>query len=61
MKIIKEELKQLLSFFGYKYNEKKYEMRNVSKKERGKLNEKNKEKLKKIFRKDIEIYNQLFL
>lgn len=56
-----KELKQLLSFFGYKYNEKKYEMRNVSKKERGKLNEKNKEKLKKIFRKDIEIFNKLFL
>lgn len=36
-------------------------MRNVSKKERGTLNKESKEKLKKIFRKDIEIYNQLFL
>lgn len=54
-----KELNSFLSFFGFEYNEKKYEKRNVSKKIRGTLNKESKEKIKKIFIEDIKLYRKL--
>ena len=56
-----KQLHSFLSFFGFKYNIKKYEKRNVSKKIRGTFNKKSKEKIKNIFIEDINLYNQFIL
>jgi hypothetical protein len=53
-----DELKEFLELFNYKYNETKFIPLNVSKKERGKLNEFNKERIKKLFINDITLYNK---
>jgi hypothetical protein len=52
------EIKELLEIFGYDYDETTYAPANVSPKKRGKLNKKNKERIQKLFKKDMKIFNK---
>ena len=52
-----EQLHWFLSYFGYDYNINDYEKINVSKKLRGTLNESSKNRLTRLFKHDIEMYN----
>jgi hypothetical protein len=52
-----DELKEFLELFNYKYDESKYIPLNISNKERGYLNEFNKERIKKLYINDITLYN----
>ena len=54
------QLKDFLEFFGYKYPERLQERinnKNISKKKRGKLDDKNRKKIEKIFKNDVKLYN----
>ena len=53
------KLPQLLNFFNYYYDINKYEIKNVSTKIRGKLNDQTKERLKKIFKDDLILFNKI--
>lgn len=57
--ITMKDLRPLLTYFGYRYNNRRFKKRNISKKNRGKLNEKSKEKIKEIFKNDIELYQNI--
>ena len=52
-----DQLKQLLNFFGYSYNEENFSKKNVSKKNRGTFSEETQQRIANIFKKDIELYN----
>lgn len=52
-----DELKEFLEIFGYKYDEAEYNIINVSKKIRGKLNDENKNKIAKLYKHDIKFFN----
>ena len=53
-----DELHDFLHFFGYDYDETKYNKKiNVSKKSRGKFNNITIKRLKKIYRNDIKLFN----
>lgn len=54
-----KELRPFLTYFGYRYNNRRFKRCNVSKKNRGGLNKESKEKLKKIFKRDIELYDNV--
>lgn len=51
-------LHDFLSFFGYEYDKSKFKVRNRSVKNRGTLNEESISRLKRIYKDDIEFYNQ---
>lgn len=57
--ITMKELRPFLTFFGYRYNHKRFQKCNVSKKERGTLNKESIEKLKDIFKTDLELYENI--
>ena len=52
------ELKEFLEMFGYTYDESKYLAKNVSKKTRGALNNLNRKRIHKLYKKDVEIFNK---
>jgi len=52
------EIKDLLEIFGYTYDETKYEPKKVSNKLRGKLNQSNRERIYKIYEKDVILFNK---
>lgn len=54
-----DNLPKLLNYFGYKYDINKFHIANVSNKIRGTLNNESIERLKIIFKDDIELYNKV--
>ena len=54
-----DKLHELLSFFGYQYDEKSYIPINISVKERGGLNNKNRNRLAKLFKDDVLLFNNV--
>jgi hypothetical protein len=52
------EVKDFLEIFDYTYDEKKYESKNVSQKKRGKLNQKNRERICKLYENDVILFNK---
>lgn len=54
-----DNLSKMLKYFGYEYDINSFDMVNVSKKIRGKLNQQNKDRIKEIFKDDVEIYNKV--
>jgi hypothetical protein len=50
------ELKEFLSMFGYDYDESKYTKVNVSNKNRGTLNQKNKQRIAKLYENDMKLF-----
>jgi len=59
--ITMNDLRPLLTYFGYRYNNRRFKRCNISKKNRGSLNEESKEKVKEIFIDDLKLYNQFIL
>jgi hypothetical protein len=49
----------MLEYFGYKYDVNLFISINVSNKNRGTLSQKNKDRIRKIFNDDIELYNKV--
>ena len=56
-----EQLHWFLSYFGYDYNINDYQKINVSKKLRGTLDESSKNRLTRLFKQDIDMYNKKLL
>jgi hypothetical protein len=54
-----DNLPKMLEFFGYTYDVKLFKPVNVSNKIRGILNQQNKDRIKKLFNHDVEIYNMI--
>lgn len=54
-----EKLPTLLEYFGYKYDINEFKQVNVSNKLRGQINQENRERIRKIFDEDIELYNKV--
>jgi hypothetical protein len=54
-----DQLHKLLSFFGYQYDEKSYPPINMSLKERGSFNNKNRKRLANLFKDDIVLFNNV--
>ena len=54
-----DQLDKFLRFCGYDFNIKKYEKTNMSRKERGELDEISIKRLERIFKNDILIYNDV--
>jgi hypothetical protein len=54
-----DKLFELLAFFGYNYDEKKYKYVNVSVKTRGRLNEENKTRIALLYNADMKLYNNV--
>lgn len=54
-----DNLSKLLEYFGYNYDITLFEKKNISNKLRGKLNEKNKDRIKNLFTDDFELYNKV--
>jgi hypothetical protein len=54
-----DNLSKMLEYFGYRYDINLFTPINVSNKTRGTLNDKNKDRLRKIFNDDIELYNKV--
>jgi hypothetical protein len=54
-----EKLPTLLEYFGYKYDINEFKKVNVSNKLRGRINQENRERIRKIFHEDIELYNKV--
>jgi hypothetical protein len=52
-----EELHDFLSFFGHEYDVEEFEKQNVSKKTRGVFNSATRERIKKIYSKDMAFFN----
>ena len=59
--ITMKDLRPLLTYFGYRYNNRRFKRCNISKRNRGSLNEESKEKVKEIFIDDLKLYNQFIL
>lgn len=57
--ITMNKLHELLTFFGYKYDESKYKRKNVSKKTRGKFDEDTRARVVKVFAPDVLLYNKI--
>ncbi len=53
-----DNLHNFLSFFGYNYNTNKYSKKNVSKKERGKFNETTKNRIAKLYFRDMLLFEK---
>jgi hypothetical protein len=54
-----DHLPKLLEYFGYSYDIHSFSTKNVSTKLRGKLNQENKDRIKKMFKDDVELYNKI--
>jgi len=54
-----ENLDKLLGYFGYVYDKAQFDKKNVSNKVNGKLNEESINRLKNLYKDDIEIYNKV--
>ena len=54
-----DNLPKMLKYFGYEYDINSFTSVNVSKKIRGKINQKNKDRIQKLFNDDIKIYNKV--
>jgi hypothetical protein len=54
-----DNLPKMLKYFGYEYNVNSFVPNNISKKLRGKINQQNKKRIKKLFNDDINIYNMV--
>jgi hypothetical protein len=54
-----DELHDLLSFFGYNYDENKYKPENVSKKVRGIFDAKTRERIENLYNKDMLLFNRV--
>jgi hypothetical protein len=54
-----DNLPKLLEYFGYSYDIKLFEKKNISSKIRGKLSEENKDRIKNLFADDLELYNKV--
>ncbi len=52
-----DNLPKMLEYFGYTYDINTFKPVNVSNKIRGTINEQNKDRIKKLFNDDIELYN----
>ena len=56
-----DQLQRFLSYFGYDYNINDYKKANVSKKLRGTLDKSSKNRLRRLFQHDIDLYNKKLL
>ena len=54
-----DNLPKMLKYFGYEYDINSFEKVNVSNKIRGKINQKNKDRIKELFNDDVKIYNMV--
>ena len=54
-----EQLHKFLQFFGYNYNENKYNKTNVSKKIRGTLNEEMRLRISKLYSEDVALFKNV--
>ena len=54
-----DNLPTFLAYFGYVYDINSFKTTNVSNKIRGKLNQQNKERLKKLFNDDVVLYDKV--
>lgn len=54
-----DNLPKLLEKFGYTYDTELFKEQNVSKKLRGKLSQKNRNRIKKLFREDVKLYEKV--
>jgi hypothetical protein len=54
-----DNLPKMLKYFGYEYDVNYFKSVNVSNKIRGKINQHNKDRIKKLFNDDVEIYNMV--
>lgn len=54
-----DNLSKMLEYFGYEYDVNYFKPSNVSNKIRGKINQQNKDRLKKLFKDDVEIYDMV--
>ena len=57
--ITMENLPKMMEYFGYTYDINSFQPKNVSSKPRGKLNERNINRLKRLYRDDIILYNNV--
>ena len=57
--ITMENLPKMMEYFGYTYDINSFQPKNVSSKTRGKLNERNINRLKRLYRDDIILYNNV--
>jgi hypothetical protein len=57
--ITMENLPKMMQYFGYTYDINSFQPKNVSSKTRGKLNERNINRLKRLYRVDILLYNKV--
>mgnify|MGYP001205728838 CR=1 FL=1 len=56
-----DKLEKFLLFFGYKVNIKEFEKRNVSKKVRGSLNKQSKDRISKLYSRDMVLFKTKIL
>jgi len=56
--ITMDEVKTFLEIFGHTYDESKFYKKNVSKKNRGKLNDFNKNRIAKLYNEDMKLFNK---
>ena len=55
-----DNLQKMLEYFGYTYDINSFKSMNVSNKIRGKINQKNNNKLTNLFNSDVNLYNKVF-